>query len=143
MTEPYLKPLPLKQPENAPLWEGLAQREFRVPKCDNCGAWNWVPYPACRECLSEDLTWTKVSGNGTLFTYTIIHRGVGAFQKDVPYVVALVDMEVTGGKRGVIVLGNITGVPHEELSVGMPLKMTFKDIEGEDVTLWEFTKRED
>jgi uncharacterized OB-fold protein len=142
MTEPYLKPLPQKQPENAPLWEGLARHEFHVPKCNNCGAWNWVPYPACRECLSEDLAWTKVSGNGTLFTYTIIHRGVGAFQKDVPYVVGLVDMELGEGARAAIVLGNIVGVPHEDLHVGMPLKMTFKDIEGEDVTLWEFTGRE-
>jgi uncharacterized OB-fold protein len=142
MTEPYMKPLPQKQPENAPLWEGLAQHEFRVPKCDDCGAWNWVPYPACRECLSENLTWTKVSGEGTLFTYTIVHRGLGAFHEDVPYVVALVQMDVSEGKRGVIVLGDIVGVPHEDLRVGMPLKMTFKDIEGEDVTLWEFTGRD-
>jgi uncharacterized OB-fold protein len=143
MNEPYLKPLPQKQPENAPLWEGLAQREFRAPRCNNCGAWNWVPYPACRECLSEDLSWTPLSGNGTLFTYTIVHRGLGAFHKDVPYVVALVEMELPpGGKRAVIVLGNIVGVPHDDLHVGMPLTMTFKDIEGEDVTLWEFTARE-
>jgi uncharacterized OB-fold protein len=141
MTTPYLKPLPQKQPENAPLWEGLARHEFRVPQCDDCGAWNWVPYPACRECLSENLTWTRVSGEGTLFTYTIVHRGLGAFHEDVPYVVALVQMDVTGGKRGVIVLGDIVGVPHEDLRIGMPLKMTFKDIEGEDVTLWEFTGR--
>ena len=64
MSEPYLKPLPKKQPENAPLWEGLARHLFHVPKCDNCGAWNWVPYPACRNCLSEKLTWTKLSGRG-------------------------------------------------------------------------------
>ena len=142
MNQPYLKPLPQKEPQNAPLWEGLAQHEFRVPKCDNCGAWNWVPYPACRECLSEDLTWTKISGNGTLFTYTIVHRGLGAFNAEAPYVVGLVEMELTGGKRSVIVLGNIRGVPHEALKIGMPLKMTFLDIPDEDVTLWEFTKRE-
>jgi uncharacterized OB-fold protein len=142
MNQPYLKPLPQKEPQNAPLWEGLAQHEFRVPKCDHCGAWNWVPYPACRECLSEELTWTKISGNGTLFTYTIVHRGLGAFNAEAPYVVGLVEMELSGGKRSVIVLGNIRGVPHEELAVGMPLKMTFLDIPDEDVTLWEFTKRE-
>jgi uncharacterized OB-fold protein len=142
MNQPYLKPLPQKEPQNAPLWEGLAKHEFRVPKCDNCGAWNWVPYPACRECLSEDLTWTKISGNGTLFTYTIVHRGLGAFNAEAPYVVGLVEMELVGGKRSVIVLGNIRNVPHEELHVGMPLKMTFLDIPDEDVTLWEFTKRE-
>ena len=142
MSEAYLKPLPKKQPENAPLWEGLARHEFHVPKCDDCGAWNWVPYPACRSCLSESLTWTRLSGTGSLFSYTIIHRGLGDFQKDVPYVVALVEMDTPGGDRDVIVLGNTVGIPHDKLQVGMPLKMAFKDIEGEDVTLWEFTGRE-
>jgi uncharacterized OB-fold protein len=142
MSEPYLKPLPKKQPENAPLWEGLARHEFHVPQCDDCGAWNWVPYPACRNCLSENLSWKRLSGAGTLFSYTIIHRGVGDFQKDVPYVTALVQMDTPGGSREVIVLGNVDGVAHDKLKIGMPLKMAFKDIEGEDVTLWEFTGRE-
>ena len=59
-----------------------------------------------------------------------------------PYVAALVEMDTPGGDREVIVLGNMVGVPHDELQVGMPLQMAFKDIEGEDVTLWEFTGRE-
>lgn len=142
MSAPYLKPLPQKQPENAPLWEGLAQHEFRVPQCNACGSWNWVPYPACRECLSQDLSWKTLSGRGTLFTYTIVHRGLGEFHKEVPYVTALVDMDVPDGKRAVMVLGNIVDVPHEALAVGMPLKMVFKDIPDEDVTLWQFTGAE-
>lgn len=142
MSEPYLKPLPKKQPENAPLWEGMARHEFHVPQCDDCGAWNWVPYPACRSCLSENLSWKQLSGLGSLFSYTIIHRGVGDFQKDVPYVTGLVQMETPGGSRDVIVLGNVVDIPHDKIEIGMPLKMTFKDIEGEDVTLWQFTARE-
>src|SRR5262245_477125 len=82
-TQPYLKPLPLKEPGNEPLWTALAQHRFVVPKCTECGAWNWVPYPACRECFSEKLEWTEISGNGTLFTYTIVHRGLGAFNAEV------------------------------------------------------------
>jgi hypothetical protein len=142
MNQPYLKPLPKKEPENAPLWEGLARHEFRVPKCNQCGAWNWVPYPACRTCLSEDLTWTQISGEGEVFTYTIVHRGLGAFNAEAPYVVALVQMAVEGGSRAVMVLGNIRDVPFEDLRIGLPVKMTFRDIEDEDVTLWEFTGRE-
>jgi uncharacterized OB-fold protein len=138
MTEPYLKPLPVKEPQNAPLWEGLAQHEFRAPKCNNCGYWNWVPYPACRNCLSEDQTWTKVSGKATLFTFTIVHRGLGAFNAEVPYVVALAELEES--PHSMIVLGNIVDVPHEALKIGMPLKIVYKDVEGEDVTLWQFTK---
>jgi uncharacterized OB-fold protein len=73
-----------------------------------------------------------------LFTYTIVHRGLGAFNAEVPYVVGLVEMEER--PLPMIVLGNIVDVPHDEIEVGMPLKMVFKDIEGEDVTLWQFTK---
>ena len=75
MTAPYLSPLPAKSPENAPFWEGLARREFRVPRCDDCGDWNWIPYPGCRTCLSQNLRWTAVSGRGALMTYSIVHRG--------------------------------------------------------------------
>jgi uncharacterized protein len=139
VSEPYLNPLPKKQPENAPLWEGLAKHEFRVPQCDECGSWNWVPYPACRTCLSTKLTWKPLAGTGTLFSFTVVHRGLGHFQKDAPYVVALVNMDVTGGPRGVVVLGILVDTPHDQLKVDMPVKMVFKDIEGEDVTLWQFT----
>ncbi len=51
MTQPYNKPLPQRSPENEEFWAGLEAREFRVPKCNNCGHWGWVPYPACRNCL--------------------------------------------------------------------------------------------
>jgi uncharacterized OB-fold protein len=142
MNQPYLKPLPVKEPQNAPLWEALARHEFVAPKCRQCGAWNWVPYPACRSCLSEDLEWTKISGTGTLFTYTIVHRGLGAFNAEVPYVVALVEMDLTAGDRSVVVLGNLVDVPHEDIKIGMRLKMVFQDIEDEDVTLWQFTRAE-
>ena len=134
---PYLRPLPQKSPFNQPLWDATAQHKMVVPKCDACGDWNWIPYPACRTCLSERQTWTEVSGRGTLMTYSIVHRGPPAFGKD-PYVTALVELEER--PRSIVMLGNIVDMPFDQIKIGMPMKIVFEDIPGEDITLWRFTK---
>jgi uncharacterized OB-fold protein len=134
---PYLKPLPLITPSGQPFWDALRRHEFVVPRCDNCGDYNWVPYPACRSCLSELQTWTRVSGDATLFTYTVVHRGPGAFDVDVPYVIALA--ELAERPRPCLVLGNVVGVPQDELKIGMALKVAYEDIPSEDITMWRWT----
>lgn len=138
-TDKYLKPLPEITDAGRPFWEGLARHELVIPKCSNCGDYNWVPYPACRTCLSEDQVWTPVSGDATLFSYSIVHRGPGAFQEDVPYVVALA--ELVEQPRPCIVLGTLVGVDHADIEVGMPLQIAFEDIPAEDVTMWHWTGR--
>jgi len=136
---PYLKPLPEVSPQNQPFFDGLAGHEFKVPKCDNCGDYNWVPYPACRTCLSENQTWTTVSGDATLYTFTVCHRGPGAFNADVPYVIAL--GELVEQPRPCLVIGNLVDTPIEDLRVGMPIKIAYQEIEGEDITMWRWMAR--
>ena len=136
---PYLKPLPQVTEANREFFEGLRRREFLVPKCDKCGDYNWVPYPACRSCLSEDQTWTRVSGEATVYTYSVIYRGPGAFDADVPYVVAL--GELTERPRPCLVLANLVGTDPEEIRVGMPIQIAYQDIPGEDITLWRWVAR--
>jgi uncharacterized OB-fold protein len=136
MTQPYNKPLPQRLPENEPFWEGLENREFRVPKCDDCGHWGWVPYPACRNCLSTNQTWTKTTGKGKVFSYTVVHRGPGGFRDDVPYVLAMV--EFPEGPRTPIVIGTMVDVDPDAVYTGMSVKVTYEDIEGEGVTIWHF-----
>jgi uncharacterized protein len=133
---PYLKPLPDITPEGRPFWDALARHEFVVPRCDDCGDYNWVPYPACRSCLSERQTWTPVSGDATLFSYSVVHRGPGAFDAEVPYVIALA--ELAERPRPCLVLGNVVGIAPRELAIGMPLKVGYEDIPGEDVTMWRW-----
>ena len=138
LDEPYLRPLPRKEAFNVPLWQGLQRHEFLAPKCNTCGAWNWIPYPACRTCLSEDQTWTAVSGEGTLMTCSVVHRGPPTFGKG-PYVVALV--ELAERPRSMVVLGNVVDTPLDSLEIGMPMHIVYEDIAGEDITLWRFKGR--
>jgi uncharacterized protein len=136
---PYLKPLPQVTEANREFFEGLKRREFLVPKCAQCGDYNWVPYPACRSCLSEDQAWTRVSGEATVYTYSVIYRGPGAFDADVPYVIVL--GELTERPRPCLVLGNLVGTDPDQIRVGMPIQIAYQDIPGEDITLWRWVAR--
>ncbi len=138
-TTPYLKPLPDISEANRAFWEGLQRHEFLVPRCAHCGDYNWPPYPACRSCLSEDLEWTAVSGDATVYTFTLVHRGHGQFDAEVPY--AIVMAKLAEEPRPLLVLGNTRGIPNGNLEIGLPVKIVYEEIPGEDVTLWRFGPR--
>jgi uncharacterized OB-fold protein len=136
---PYLKPLPNISDLNRPFWDGLRSHVFRVPRCKDCGDYNWLPYPACRTCLSEHQVWTPVSGDAEVFSFTIVHRGPGAFDADVPYVIALGQLlEVP---RRCNVLANLVGVDPDEVHIGMAVKIGYLEIPDEGVTMYQWVPR--
>lgn len=137
---PYLKPLPEIADEHRPFWDAVRAHRFVVAQCQRCGDRNWVRYPACRTCLSEDQAWTEVSGDATLFSFTIVHRGPAAFEPDIPYVVAL--GELVEQPRPCLVLANLVGIPPERVRIGMPLRIAYEDIPGEDMTLYRWVPRD-
>ena len=138
----YLKPLPEISTENRPFWDGLREREFRAPRCTECGDFGWIPYPACRTCLSTEIEWVALSGAATVFSYSIVHRGPGAFADDVPYVLILAELaELAEQPRPMLVLAQLTGSPLADVRIGLPIEVAFHDIADEDVTLYSFVAR--
>ena len=136
---PYLKPLPEISDLNRPFWEALARHQFALPRCDECGDYNWVPYPACRSCLSERQTWTPVSGDATVFSFTVVHRGPGAFDADVPYVLTL--GQLVEQPRACNVLAVLEGVDPANVRIGMPIRIGYVDIPDEGVTMYRWVPR--
>jgi uncharacterized OB-fold protein len=136
---PYLKPLPNISRLAAPFWEGLGRHQFLVPKCSNCGAYNWIPYPACRTCLSEDLEWTPVSGDATVWSFSIVHRGVGAFEQEVPYTVVLA--KLAEEPRSCIVTGQLIECDPEDVHIGIPIEVVYEDVPEENFTMYRFAPR--
>jgi hypothetical protein len=136
----YLKPLPIPTIANAEFWDGVKRHEFLVPKCNDCGDFGWVPYPACRTCLSENLEWTKVSGDATVWSFSIVHRGPGAFADEVPYVVVL--GKLVEEPRSLIVLADmVADCPPESVEIGMPIEIAYEDIPEEDFTMYRFAPK--
>jgi uncharacterized OB-fold protein len=136
---PYLKPLPQISDLNRPFWDGVRAQEFRVPRCRDCGDYNWLPYPACRSCLSERQIWTVVSGDATVFSFTVVHRGPGAFNADVPYVLAL--GQLIEAPRKCNVLATLVGADPDEVHIDMPIKIGYVDIPSEGITMYQWVPR--
>ena len=75
-----------------------------IPRCETCGAYVWYPQDACPTCGGA-LTWTAVSGRGTLFTWAVVRRAfLPAFADLVPFVTALVALDEDPAVRLVHVL---------------------------------------
>jgi uncharacterized OB-fold protein len=136
---PYLKPLPVPSALNRPFWEALRDHRFVVPRCRDCGDYNWLPYPACRSCQSEDQPWTEISGHGHVYSFTVVHRGPGAFDAEVPYVMALGQLDER--PRPCDVLANLVGIDPDRIEIGLPLQIGYVEVPGEDITLYQWLPR--
>jgi uncharacterized protein len=99
----------------------MVQSKLMAGKCSKCGKIHLPPRPICDNCYNVEFTWTEISGEGKLLTYTIIHVAPPQFQALVPYTVGIVQLE-----NGLKLPGMVSGVSQELLKIGMQLKMDFK-----------------
>lgn len=132
----YRKPLPDPIAETQPYWDGCKRHELLIQKCDQCGKFQFYPRSFCtnRECQSTSLTFQKVSGKGSIYTYSINYRPAPGFNGETPYVVALVELEGTGGVR---MMTNVINVDPQQVKVNMPVEVVFDDV-TEEITLPKF-----
>ena len=87
------KPFPIPDPETAPFWEAAEDGRLVLQKCGDCGAYVFYPRIVCPSCLSEALNWVPASGRAIVHSVTVVHRAGGPFRGEVPFAVALVDLE--------------------------------------------------
>ena len=74
--------------------EHLSNGEMRVQKCDACAELNMYPRAQCPHCYSSDHSWVRVSGNGTLLSYTVVRAASPkAFAEDTPYAIGIVRLD--------------------------------------------------
>ena len=127
MTEQkYNKPTPVPQQENDFYWEKAKEHQLWLRKCNGCQKAYFYPRDICPECFSRDTTWVRASGRGTLHTFAVVHRApASAFKEDVPYVVAMVDLEE--GPRMPTGLVDVEPDP-SKIKVGMQVEVVFQDV---------------
>ncbi len=132
MGSPLPVPAPERTPETHPFWEGTAGGLLLLARCDACALVIWYPKTHCPGCGRDAVSWIAASGNGTVYSYSVVHRGTGAFRDAAPFVVAYV--ELTEGPR---VLTNIVGCEPDEVSIGQRVRVVFFDT-GEGCALYRF-----
>lgn len=133
MTTEYAKPLPRPTAVSQEFWAAARRHELRLQRCRSCGAHIFYPRAFCPACLSDSLEWTSVSGRGKVYSFTVVRRAMHpAFRPDVPYVLAIVELE-----EGPRLTTNIVGCDPSDVRVDMPVDVVFDDVTPE-VTLVKF-----
>lgn len=129
----YLKPLPTITDENRPFWQGCKEGKLRMQQCGDCGHIRYPISHCCPKCLSYDFKWKDLSGRGEVFSYVVFYQLYNkAFEKDIPYNVALVQLE-----EGPRMYSNVVGVDNDAVKVGDKLEVVFDPVTPE-VTIPRF-----
>ena len=123
------KPAPIPTPENSFYWEKCQQHELWVRKCNDCNQAYFYPRDICPNCFSRNTAWIQCSGKGTLHTFGVVvrppHR---AWTEDVPFVVAMVDLEEGCRMPTNLVQSDVDpSNPGEKIKVGMPVEVVWED----------------
>lgn len=126
------KPLPNIDIDNKPLFEGYKDHEFLLFRCQDCGEW-YFPKSFCQEHENEsffgNIETEPASGEGEVFAFTVTHRPFHpGFEGDVPYTFALIKLQ-----EGPMFGSQIIGIDTNEVEIGMPVEVSFKDIPEDEI----------
>jgi uncharacterized protein len=115
-------PSPAVNPETAEFWHATAEGRLLLRRCRDCGTVIWYPRTMCPECASVNTEWFEAAGRGRIYSYTVNHRGEGAYSGLPPFVLAYVELD-----EGPRLMTNIVGADPADLAVGVPVEVVFHD----------------
>jgi uncharacterized protein len=119
MAEMRKIPAPTVSSENQAFFEAARAGRFTVPTCAACGKAHWYPRATCPFCGGAKIEWRAASGNGTIYTFSVMRRA-----KE-PYAIAYVTLA-----EGPTMMSNIVDCDFDKLAIGQPVSVVLKDTEG-------------
>jgi hypothetical protein len=135
-TEAAAKPVPHPDDVTRPYWESLSQGVLSLQRCLECETFRHYPRLVCDRCYSLEVEWVEASGRGAVHSWTVAHHAFHpGFVGDLPYVLAIVDLE-----EGVRALGRLRDVPPAEIRIGLPVQFAVEQ-RADGLALPVFTGR--
>jgi uncharacterized OB-fold protein len=132
----YKKPLPIIDNDTKVFWEACNNERLVIQQCLDCSSYIFYPRIICPHCMSGQIEWKEVSGKGKVYSYTVARRPADPnFSDDVPYVVALVELD-----EGVRMMTNIINTSVESVHCEMEVEVVFEKV-TEDIRLPKFQPR--
>lgn len=108
---------------NRSFWEGAGRSELLVLRCQVCG---FLAHPSpdrCPRCAARALVPERMSGAGTVYSFTIVRRAFHpGFAPEIPYVVALVELPEQAALR---VISQVVNIAPEAVTIGLAVNAVF------------------
>ena len=129
--------LPAGDEDGGFFWEGTAEGELRIQKCNSCGHLRHPPRPMCPRCRSTEGV-AEMSGKGTVWSFVVPHPPLLQPYSDLaPYNVIVVGLDEDPTLRFV---GNLVAGPDgalneidpESIRIGEPVEVVFKTFRRAD-----------
>ena len=130
-----LKPAPRINADAKLYWKAAAEDHLIFKCCQSCAHVHFPPRYLCPQCWSENLQWIKSKGLGTVYSLTIMRRApMPEFETNIPYVVALVDLD-----EGPRMMANIVGENATDTQIGQRVAVCFEP-RGDGMKVPQFHK---
>ncbi len=97
-----------------------------IGHCRTCDQVHYYPRRICPFCNSFDVDRQVASGKGTIYSYSLTHRGPNG-----PYYIAYVTLD-----EGVTMLTNIVESDSDMVAIGVPVELLFGEVEGSPVAFF-------
>jgi uncharacterized OB-fold protein len=112
--------------DTAAFWEAAREHRLVLQRCEACGRIQHPPGPVCHRCRAATLSWREVTGRGSVYSFTWVHKAfVPALQNCIPYAVVVVELgDDAGGTRFV---SNVVDVAPDELRIGLDVELVWDD----------------
>jgi len=116
--------------ESIPLtWRRIPER-YRLlgSMCEICGQHFFPIRTVCPKCRRRGkIKKVQYSGRGKVYSYTTIHTGPTGFEDQIPYTIAIIELD-----EGAKVLGQIVDADPQKLKIGAPVEQCFRIIQRDD-----------
>lgn len=135
MNEPRPKPVPAADKLSKAFWDGARERKLVIQRCADCDYYNHPPRPVCDACLSQRLEFQTVSGDGTIYSFTVMHqRDVAGFEDEAPFINIVVEL---AEQPLLLMVANVQAGERGRVRVGAPVEVYFEE-RGADLVIPQF-----
>ena len=86
-----------------------------LKRCNGCGETHYYPRAICPFCQSDDTEWYPASGEGKIYSFSVMRRA------EVPFVIAYVTLP-----EGITMMSNIVDCDPDSVHVEQAVKVSFK-----------------
>ena len=116
----------------ARFWRETPQRyNLGGSKCTECSTVYFPPRSVCPACTHHRETIGRMvphqlSGEGEVYSFTVVHEPAEGFEMQVPYVLALVRTA-----EGPVLTGQVVDIDPGEVTIGLKVRATFRKLREE------------
>jgi len=120
-------PQPAPDEDSTGFWAALEGGHLDLCRCQDCRRWLQPPVERCPRCWGKT-AYESVSGTGQVFSFIVVHQpAIPGYRDQLPYVVALVELDEQPGLR---LPGRLFGIAPDAVEIGQRVSAEIQPLPG-------------